>query len=407
MQLYISISLLCIGGLLLLLAAHPFVTFPLSLVLLAKARPQALAASTEVASGGVAICVCAYNEEAVIGSRIDNMLALRASLPNLQIFVYVDASDDATTDIVQSYGNSIRSFVSLERHGKTYGMNKLVSMANVEFIIFSDANVLFADDAITHLLEPFADPFVGCVCGRLIYTLPGNASATAEIGSFYWRLEERIRELESRTGSVMGADGSIFAIRKCLHEPPPVDLIDDMHVSLSILCNGYRIVRAGRALAYESIVSTPAEEFRRKIRIACQAFNVHRALWPKLRKMSALNKYKYVSHKLIRWLTIYLLFGAWASFTFAIMAASGVLLACGFAAATAVVTVLIFVVPLRLPSRLADIISAFAAAGIGIKQSLAGDRFQTWTPPTSARSTVVGQSFQHDSATNTPPQAVP
>ena len=49
---------------------------------------------------------------------------------------------------------------------------------------------------------------------------------------------------------------------------------------------------------------------RRKIRIACQAFNVHRLLWPQNPPAGALDRYKYVSHKLLRWFSIYTLAGA-------------------------------------------------------------------------------------------------
>ncbi len=66
-----------------------------------------------------------------------------------------------------------------------------------------------------------------------------------------------------------------------------------------------RIVRVADAVAYEAAVSRPAEEFRRKVRISCQAFNVNRALWPRLLRLPALDLYKYVSHKLLRWLSIY------------------------------------------------------------------------------------------------------
>ena len=153
-------------------------------------------------------------------------------------------------------------------------------------MVFTDANVMFAPDALPRLLRPFADPEVGCVCGHLVYTAP-DGSPTAATGSLYWRLEERIKQLESRTGSVMGADGSIFAIRRALHRPPPRDIIDDMYVSLPMLCDGHRVVRAEDALAYEEIGLRPAEEFRRKVRIACQAFNVHRLLRPRLRGCGA------------------------------------------------------------------------------------------------------------------------
>ena len=129
-------------------------------------------------------------------------------------------------------------------------------------------------------------------------------------GSLYWRFEEAVKSLESASGSVMGADGSIFAIRRKLHVRPPPDLIDDMYVSLSILCRGARIVRVPDAIAHEEAVSRSREEFRRKVRIACQAFNVHRALRPHFEGLGMLDRYKYLSHKLLRWMTAYLLLGS-------------------------------------------------------------------------------------------------
>src|SRR5207253_3620573 len=105
--------------------------------------------------------------------------------------------------------------------------------------------------------------------------------------------------------AVMGADGSLFAIRRRLHRPVPPNLIDDMFLSLSVLCDGYRVVRARNAIAFEESVTASVEEFRRKIRIACQAFNVHRLLWPRLRALTTLDRYKYISHKFVRWLVVY------------------------------------------------------------------------------------------------------
>ena len=126
-------------------------------------------------------------------------------------------------------------------------MNTLVGLTDADIVVFSDANVAFDIAAIPNLVEPFADPDVGAVCGHLMYT--ASDGATAATGSLYWRIEERIKALESATGSVIGADGSIFAIRRHLHRAPPPDLIDDMYVSLSILCEGARVVRAFAALA--------------------------------------------------------------------------------------------------------------------------------------------------------------
>jgi len=332
----------------------------------------------------VALCVCAYNEEKVIRAKAENMLSMRKATPGLELLVYVDAASDRTADILREYETEMTVIVSPARHGKTYGMNTLVQAASADFVVFSDANVMFAPDAIPCLLSRFADPEVGCVCGHLVYTLADN-SATAVTGSVYWRLEETIKALETRSGSTMGADGSIFAIRRALHHPPPPDIIDDMYVSLSILCGGHRIVRANDALAFEEATTKAGDEFRRKVRIACQAFNVHRLLRSQLTKLSLLDRYKYVSHKLLRWFTVYLLLAA------------GLCLAAGLAAMgawllllTGIFAGLVLLIAARLrpagpPGKIVDIVAAFVATGLGVVQSLRGERFQVWTPPASAR----------------------
>jgi cellulose synthase/poly-beta-1,6-N-acetylglucosamine synthase-like glycosyltransferase len=379
-------ELLALSAMTGVLAIHPFTTYPVSLALLARAAARPARAPHPISPrASVALCVCAYNEERIIRAKAENMLALQRATPGLELLVYVDAATDRTAEILHQYAGRIRTIVAPQRRGKTYGMNTLVAATDAEFVVFSDANVMFAPDAITCLLRPFADPDVGCVCGHLVYHA-AEGSTTAETGSVYWRLEEKIKELESRTGSTMGADGSIFAIRRTLHHPPPPDIIDDMFVSLSILCDGHRVVRAADALAYEETVSRPREEFRRKIRIACQAFNVHRLLRPRLRRLSLVNRYKYASHKLLRWMSGYLL------------AVAGLLFLAGLidmAAWRALAATIVLVLgtlaialarPASVPGKLLDIAGAFLATSFGIIRSIRGERFQTWTPPASARS---------------------
>lgn len=361
---------------------HPFTTYPLSLTLLAR-RPRP-AASRPAPPVRVALCVSAYNEEKVIRAKADNMVSMRRAVPGLELLIYVDAASDRTAEILRDYEDEITVVVSPMRHGKTYGMNTLVQHTSADVVVFSDANVMFAPDAIPRLLQRFDDPEVGCVCGHLIYTRTSD-SATAVTGSLYWRLEETIKELETRSGSTMGADGSIFAIRRALHRPPPPDIIDDMYVSLSILCGGHRVVRASDALAYEEVATRAGDEFRRKVRIACQAFNVHRLLRADLAKLSLLDRYKYVSHKLLRWFTAYLLSAAVLCFAAGLAALGAwVLLALGVLAGAALL-VAARLRPAGLLGKVVDIASAFLATGLGVAQSMRGERFQIWTPPASAR----------------------
>lgn len=378
--------LFAVGAILLLLSIHPFVLYPVSLWMLSSLYPKARlpAPSSDTAGCKVALCLCVHNEERVIAAKIENMLAMRRAIPDLEILVYVDGAADRTAEILARHAADIRVFVGETRHGKTHGMNTLVAATAADIIVFTDANVRFAEDALPHLLRPFADPGVGCALGHLRY-VTRVASATAATGSLYWRMEERIKELESRTGSAITSDGAIFAVRRALRAPPPRDISDDVYVSLSILCAGYRVVRAADAIAYEDVVSDSREEFVRKIRIACQAFTVHRLLWPKLRGLPPLDLYKYVSHKLLRWLTIYLQLAGALFILAGLEVSRGWPAAILVAAAGAVAARLVWASSTGPLGKLGSILQAFVATGLGVWRSYRGERFQTWTSPASTR----------------------
>lgn len=377
------------GAALAALALHPFVTYPLSLALLARLRPQAPSAAAvplhAPAQARVALLVCAYNEAPVIAAKAANMLRLRAAVPGLEILAWVDAASDDTARILRGF-EGIQVFEAERRRGKTHGMNRLVAATRADILVCTDANVMFADDALPRLLAPFADPGVGLVCGHLVYADdPGTAMGGT--GNLFWRIEERIKALEDATGGGVTADGSIFAFRRALHRPPPDDLIDDMHLSLSILLEGHRIARAADAIATEPPVTGIREEFRRKRRIACQAYNVHRALAPRLRRLPALPRYKYLSHKWLRWWSGWLLAAA------AVLVPAGLALAGHGALAVSLVALGLAVGlmgwawPSGPAGKLVAAAAAFAATGLGLVESLAGRRYQTWAPPASARAT--------------------
>jgi len=369
-----------------IVAIYPFTIYPWSLILLQALVPKRQSSFDTLSTSHLtcAICVCAYNEERVIERKIKNLLALRERETHLEILVYVDASSDRTVEILTPYASQIHLYVSKERRGKTHGMNVLASNATAQLLIFTDANVVMDINCVAAFKRYFVAPDVGCVCGTLVYT-NDDASVTAASGSAYWRFEEAVKRLEMESGSMMGADGSVFAIRRSLHQPPPDYIIDDMYVSLTILCSGFRVVQANDARAYEESVHVAAEEFNRKIRIACQAFNVHRLLWPRLRELDRITLYKYVSHKLIRWFTIYFL-ALSVVFLSAALVTAGMLL-------VAVASLLLFTALLSCGhlfglkpfAQIADVLLALLGAGVGVWKSLRGERYQTWTPASSVR----------------------
>jgi glycosyltransferase involved in cell wall biosynthesis len=375
------------AALCLLAAAHPFLTYPISLRILRRFRRAPLLVTGDSgASSSFSICVCAYNEAAVMERTIDNLLDLRRCTGDVQILVYVDGATDGTAEIARRYADSIDLIVSSDRRGKNHGLNRLSELARGDIMVMIDANTEIARDALRNLAKYFADPSVGCVCGHLAI-VNSDETVTAHTGSLYWRLEERIKQLETETGSAMGADGSLYAIRRPYFHSIPHGLADDMYLSLAVLCDGHRVVRANDVRAFERSAPAAHEEFSRKVRIACQGFGAHLALWPKLRRLDALTIYKYLSHKVLRWFTA-LTLGCSVVFAFAGLGAiwglpqavvcavgGGALLWAGTRAGLKPFTVI------------ADVLQLFLATLIGVVRALNGTLVGTWEPATSVRNT--------------------
>ena len=260
-------------------------------------------------------------------------------------------------------------------------MKRLAGLATGDILVLTDANVILHPEAVERLLPYYGDPGVGGVCGTLTY-VTDRASATAEIGAGYWRLDERLRSLESDTGNVMGADGSIFSIRRRLYPEFPDSVLDDFVVSLSVVFAGFRLVKAPDVLAFENSVAQPAEEYRRKIRIGTRAYHTHLWMRGQLRQMSAVDRFKYVSRKQLRW------FGGGFVLCGAVSGLAGLaLVAPAAAAAAAVFGGSVVMLSLHLRSgplaKGADVLRALIGTMIGVSRGMRGHTVQIWAPATS------------------------
>lgn len=371
-----------------LLAVHPFVTYPLSLAIAAKVMRRRSVPDGAQSPAPIAILFCAYNEESVIETKLRNCIALKARDPATSIFVYTDGCSDRTVEIVRQFEGDVNLVEGRERRGKSAGMNKLARLAQAHgagILFFTDANVELDDLALDAVRREFADSDIGCITGHLEY-VNSDESPTALVGASYWSLDGALKRMETSSGSCVGADGSIFAIRAKLFRDVPENIIDDFFTSMSVLCDGWRCIYAPRVIARERSATKSVEEYRRKVRIACRAFNCHRLLWPRLRQLPFWDFYKYVSHKLLRWLMAFWVGGALVSIALGVLSLP---LSWSAVAAIALIAIvlglLIAIVPGPPFSHAREAALAIVATGVGVLKSLKGERFQTWTQATTTR----------------------
>lgn len=184
----------------------------------------------------VSVVIAVFNEEKYVRARIGNILAQDYPVDKLEVVVVSDASTDGTNEIVRSFHDSrVRLEIMSVRRGKAAAINRGLALAGGEIVVFADARQSFAPDATKQLAANFADPAVGCVSGGLVLVDDGMSTIQKEMG-LYWRYEKWIRKMESYTGSVIGATGAIYAIRKDLYSPLPEGiLLDDVLTPLNVL----------------------------------------------------------------------------------------------------------------------------------------------------------------------------
>jgi cellulose synthase/poly-beta-1,6-N-acetylglucosamine synthase-like glycosyltransferase len=264
----------------------------------------------------VTILIPAFNEEKHILGTINNKFDSNYPADKLQIIVISDESEDKTDDLVNE-ASSVDSRVSLirqsPRQGKTAGLNLAMPYATGDIIIFSDANSHYHGDAIRHLVETFQNPDIGYVTGKMVY-VNEDGSLVGDGCSAYMKYENHMRELETKTGSVVGVDGGIDAIRKELYQPMNSDQLPDFVLPLKVVTQGKRVAYCDKALLNEESLSSAQSEFRMRVRVSLRAYW---AMWDMKHLFNPFNyglfSLQITSHKLLRYLAFIPLFLAFVS----------------------------------------------------------------------------------------------
>ncbi len=265
-----------------------------------------------VAPGGgvlpsVSLVIAAHNEERYLTDKLANLAALDYPRDRLEILFVSDGSTDGTNEILgrAAQAGTITLVTLPSRGGKSNALNQAVPRAKHDVLVFSDAATLFAPDAVREMVQHFADPRVGVVCGALQFQASAESRQTEGL---YWRYESLLRLMESRIGVTLTASGAIYALRRECFVPLSADtLVEDLVVPMTARRLGFRVLYDPNARGTDFAAPTVAGEFSRRVRIATGSF---RALGGLLRgPLDPVTAFAFVSHKLLRWMLPFLLIG--------------------------------------------------------------------------------------------------
>lgn len=254
----------------------------------------------------VSLIVAAHNEAAVIEAKVANVLALDYPRELLEVIVACDGCTDDTAARARTAGADL--VLELPRGGKIRAQDAAVARSRAQIVAFSDANSMWAPDALRLLVAAFADPQVGYACGQVGFVRPvvNGAQATNQEGS-YWRYELALRERESRLASITAGNGAIYATRREDYLVVDPVMGHDLCLPFNMVKRGRRAVYVKNAIAREKMVPSIEGEQARKRRMMAHTWAIVFAggmLSPRgygLRYATMI-----VSHRLLRYLTPFL-----------------------------------------------------------------------------------------------------
>ncbi|MEA2104697.1 MAG: glycosyltransferase family 2 protein [Candidatus Cloacimonadota bacterium] len=281
-----------------------FLGYPILISILSKIFPYknnfSQIGKDEYALPSVSLLIPAYNEEQIIEDKIRNILDLDYPSEKLEMVIASDGSDDKTNEIVKNYFAKVKLIEYKKREGKTTLLNKTVPKLKNEIIVFSDASAMLNRDAIKKVVSHFQDESIGSVSGKyLVFNIDDTSRTKGE--GIYWKYETYIKRCESKYYSILGAHGALYALRKKLFKPLPIDAINDDYIlPMYSVEQGFRAVYDSSAISEEFATTSIHGEIKRRIRISVGNFQQLFLLKSLLNPFKGRIAFEFLSHKFLR-----------------------------------------------------------------------------------------------------------
>lgn len=279
---------------------YTYVGYGLLMLFISKLKSQKENPQPQLHS--ISIIIPSYNEFSILNEKINNTIIASSRLKDIEIIVITDGSTDESKNLLNHFDFSIQiiHLHSDERKGKSNAINRAMTIAKKEIIVLTDANAYMNEDAILLLQNAFHNEKIGAVSGEKKVK---QHNSTVGNESIYWQYESKLKKWSAQVYSLTGAAGELIAFRKNLFTPIPNDaILDDLHLSLSIVKQGKIIGYEPRAFVLENPSKNIKDEMNRKVRISSGIFQtLSRNLFVFNPFKNFFFHFQFISHRFFRW----------------------------------------------------------------------------------------------------------
>lgn len=249
--------------------AIPFLIYTIYIIAATTSKPKQYPPLSSLPN--VSIVIPAYNEESVIGERIDNLAPIYPK-DKMETIISNDGSSDNTkkiaTDALEKNGLTGK-VITHTRSGVNKAINRGVEQSTNDIVIITGADGLFDENTIKELIRVL-------LSSDEIGAVSGDMTPQSKHGTVFYNSEKAYRSIygkictwESNLHSTYCLNGAVVAYKKeaatALNTRRGAD---DASMGLSVIRNGYKCKYVPNANFYEPVPHEFKEQRKQKIRRA-------------------------------------------------------------------------------------------------------------------------------------------
>lgn len=221
------------------------------------------------------------NEEDAIAETIETCFMAEYPAEKVQVIAINDGSTDGTGRIMRALAKKYPNLVMIdwkENRGKREAMAEGFRLASGEIVIQLDSDSTIEPSTVRHIVEPFANPVIGAVCGHADVANADENYITKMQAVYYYVSFRVMKAAESVFYMVFCCSGCSSAYRKSAVMPildqwlnemflgKKVTYGDDRSLTTWILKAGWRSIYTDRVRAYTIAPNNIKQLFNQQLR---------------------------------------------------------------------------------------------------------------------------------------------